>query len=239
MEEENKLCSPYGDDDDNLFLNLQTSIYSNDSLEKVTESNNEEETNTSSATIRPPLEPDKLRMNATPLKADTNEIDKEFDMFTKERIVQKKTDTGFNVKNNLGTVAEEEKQESSTTLAGTAFSAVQFRQPSISQLNSVTVKNDFTKSVDLDQKSQSLNFNEISRKPKALDGESKKYTMPENKPFLRDRSASIGTLSLKTPITQLIGEQNRTMLFQVSLFIFVTSIRKKEIGSIIEIGKIE
>ncbi|CAH2056111.1 unnamed protein product, partial [Iphiclides podalirius] len=40
-------------------------------------------------------------------------------------------------------------------------------------------------------------------------------SMPENKPFLRDRSASIGTLNLKTPLAQLIGEQNRTMLFQV------------------------
>ncbi|CAK1592868.1 unnamed protein product [Parnassius mnemosyne] len=43
----------------------------------------------------------------------------------------------------------------------------------------------------------------------------KKSIMPENKPFLRDRSASIGTLNLKTPLAQLIGEQNRTMLFQV------------------------
>ncbi|CAG4948854.1 unnamed protein product [Parnassius apollo] len=47
-------------------------------------------------------------------------------------------------------------------------------------------------------------------------GESnKKIVMPENKPFLRDRSASIGTLNLKTPLAHLIGEQNRTMLFQV------------------------
>lgn len=43
-----------------------------------------------------------------------------------------------------------------------------------------------------------------------------KTNLPENKQFARDRSASIGTLNLKTPITQLIGDQNRTMLFQVS-----------------------
>lgn len=42
-----------------------------------------------------------------------------------------------------------------------------------------------------------------------------KANLPENKQFARDRSASIGTLNLKTPITQLIGDQNRTMLFQV------------------------
>ncbi|GBP66217.1 TBC1 domain family member 4 [Eumeta japonica] len=68
-----------------------------------------------------------------------------------------------------------------------------------------------------------LNFDEISRKPKILPrsksgldpNEVKKCMMVENKPFLRDRSASIGTLNLKTPIAQVIGEQNRTMLFQV------------------------
>lgn len=44
----------------------------------------------------------------------------------------------------------------------------------------------------------------------------KNKTLPENKYFARDRSASIGTLNLhKTPISQLIGDQNRTMLFQV------------------------
>lgn len=42
-------------------------------------------------------------------------------------------------------------------------------------------------------------------------------SMPENKQFLRDRSASIGTLNLKTPLAHLIGEQNRTMLFQVTV----------------------
>ncbi|XP_048487965.1 TBC1 domain family member 1 isoform X4 [Plutella xylostella] len=68
-----------------------------------------------------------------------------------------------------------------------------------------------------------LNFDEISRKPKMLmrsktgleNADMARNTMPENKPFLRDRSASIGTLNLKTPIAHLIGEQNRTMLFQV------------------------
>lgn len=55
-----------------------------------------------------------------------------------------------------------------------------------------------------------LNFDELRRRP---DDENRR--MPENKPFLRDRSASIGTIALKTPIAQVI-EQNRTMLFQVS-----------------------
>ncbi|KAJ2943322.1 hypothetical protein O0L34_g12128 [Tuta absoluta] len=61
-----------------------------------------------------------------------------------------------------------------------------------------------------------LNFDEIQRKPrtnKLIESDIKK--MPENKPFLRDRSASIGSISNKTPIAHLIGEQNRTMLFQV------------------------
>ncbi|KAI5640083.1 rab-GTPase-TBC domain-containing protein [Phthorimaea operculella] len=61
-----------------------------------------------------------------------------------------------------------------------------------------------------------LNFDEIQRKPrtnKLMENDMKK--MPENKPFMRDRSASIGSISAKTPIAHLIGEQNRTMLFQV------------------------
>lgn len=72
-------------------------------------------------------------------------------------------------------------------------------------------------------KKKEISFEELSRKPNNSDNIRK---MPENKPFLRDRSASIGTISLKTPIAQLIGEQNRTaqligeqnrtMLFQVS-----------------------
>lgn len=62
------------------------------------------------------------------------------------------------------------------------------------------------------EKNKEINFEEIGRRNYG-DGNRR---MPENKPFLRDRSASIGTITLKTPIAQLIGEQNRTMLFQVS-----------------------
>ncbi|XP_023936957.2 TBC1 domain family member 1 isoform X2 [Bicyclus anynana] len=61
----------------------------------------------------------------------------------------------------------------------------------------------------LKSKTAKMNFEEIkSNKEKTL-------VMTENKPFMRDRSASIGTLNLKTPLAHLIGEQNRTMLFQV------------------------
>lgn len=58
-----------------------------------------------------------------------------------------------------------------------------------------------------------LNFQEITRKPVV----SERKNLNDSKPFLRDRSASIGTINQKTPIAQLIGEQNRTMLFQVRL----------------------
>ncbi|KAH9645373.1 hypothetical protein HF086_011137 [Spodoptera exigua] len=69
---------------------------------------------------------------------------------------------------------------------------------------------------DLSQKGREdspapMNFQEISRKPVTVE----RKTLNENKPFLRDRSASIGTINQKTPIAHLIGEQNRTMLFQV------------------------
>lgn len=57
-------------------------------------------------------------------------------------------------------------------------------------------------------------FEEINRKPTNVN-EERSNLVTENKPYLRDRSASIGTLNLKTPLAHLIGEQNRTMLFQV------------------------
>lgn len=81
--------------------------------------------------------------------------------------------------------------------------------------DSVGTKPDFSQKGDLREDSPApMNFKEISRKPVTIE----RKTLNENKPFLRDRSASIGTINQKTPITQLIGEQNRTMLFQVSFF---------------------
>lgn len=81
--------------------------------------------------------------------------------------------------------------------------------------DSVGTKPDFSQKGDLREDSPApMNFKEISRKPVTIE----RKTLNENKPFLRDRSASIGTINQKTPITQLIGEQNRTMLFQVKLF---------------------
>lgn len=81
--------------------------------------------------------------------------------------------------------------------------------------------------VKIQDSPKKINFEEIARKPKTgFEGE-KKSPMPENKPFLRDRSASIGTI--KTPIAQLIGEQNRTMLFQVRLYPDVDTGKKKRV----------
>lgn len=63
--------------------------------------------------------------------------------------------------------------------------------------------------------SNEYNFDEIQRRPKVDTERDEAKKMPENKQFLRDRSASIGTIATKTPISQITGEQNRTMLFQV------------------------
>lgn len=71
--------------------------------------------------------------------------------------------------------------------------------------NMSSLKNDHTKFKTKDTK---VTFEERIN-------EDKKLGLTENRPVLRDRSASIGALNLKTPIAQLIGEQNRTMLFQV------------------------
>lgn len=72
-----------------------------------------------------------------------------------------------------------------------------------------------------DSPAPNLGFPELTPKPKVLLRSKSgfegldKNCMPENKPFLRDRSASIGSLNLNIPVTLALGEQNRTMLFQV------------------------
>lgn len=93
-------------------------------------------------------------------------------------------------------------------------------------INNTVVKEDTAKHVpeivsplksnhtEFKTKDTKLNFEEISKNSNERSGD-KKLGFTDNKPVLRDRSASIGTLNLKTPIAHLIGEQNRTMLFQV------------------------
>ncbi|XP_022824144.1 TBC1 domain family member 1 isoform X1 [Spodoptera litura] len=173
-----------------------------------------------------PLEPDKAWASAETLNAkqDPKKIDEEFDMFTKERIennTRKPTplELMLNVpKNNLDTVKEEDKSDIFSVISETASSITQFCEKSkledskmdAKSPDSVAVKPDFSQK-GRDDSPAPMNFQEISRKPVTIE----RKTLNENKPFLRDRSASIGTINQKTPITQLIGEQNRTMLFQV------------------------
>lgn len=174
-------------------------------------------------------------------KTENNEIDKEFEMFTKERAEIKNplplepTVLVINMsKNNLGTVTEDEEkhEESKDKTEDTKEIDIQDKNPfkiptdkekNIDPLLNISSNaknngNEEPKSLDTIKKSadkpKNLDFNEITRKPNDND---KKET---DKPFLRDRSASIGTLSLKTPLAHLIGEQNRTMLFQVCISIF-------------------
>ncbi|CAG9794541.1 unnamed protein product [Diatraea saccharalis] len=226
-----------------LLSSTGTSVYSNDSTENVNDSQNEVDRKSNPTPNKTPLEPDKLigaNDAVTKSKTETNEIEKEFDMFSKERIEKiniKKVSheaLAFTVpKNNLGTVEEdEEKHDVDSVITESASSITQFSQNAIKKdkNESNDVLNEESKNLDkeiLDKSNNNnakegslINFDEIARKPKISDvtsegGDFRKHTMPENKPFLRDRSASIGTLNLKTPITQLIGEQNRTMLFQV------------------------
>ncbi|XP_063836449.1 TBC1 domain family member 1 [Ostrinia nubilalis] len=227
-----------------LLSSTGTSIYSNDSTENISEPKNE--TTTKKINITPsttPLEPDKSWKSVEIIpKTKTEEIDKEFDMFTKERVEIKKNHQETIVinipKNNLGTVNEdEEKNDINSVISETASSITQFCQTVIKNVEEADrnekENNSFakeakessqTKSVDDkttdNNQSPTLNFKEISRKPKTVNdfkesSDFKRGGLPENKPFLRDRAASIGTLNLKTPIAHLIGEQNRTMLFQV------------------------
>lgn len=75
--------------------------------------------------------------------------------------------------------------------------------------------NPFTKAEAILKPSNKVQFEEVLRSRSGSRDSEKRVDFPDNKPFLRDRSASIGTINNKTPIAQLIGEQNRTMLFQV------------------------
>ncbi|XP_053622071.1 TBC1 domain family member 1 isoform X2 [Plodia interpunctella] len=219
-----------------LLSSTGTSVYSTESSENLTDSK-PDKLNLKQSLIpsTTPLEPDK----ATPWKStealakkpkpETNEIDKEFDMFTKERVeIKKQTE---HTKNNLGTVNEDdEKHDIHTIISETATSISEYCKNTIEDANKIA--NDVTikpkplnlnledvSNDDVDSQKEKVDspekikFNEIAR-PK-IEEFSNRSSMPENKPFLRDRSASIGTLNSKTPITQLIGEQNRTMLFQV------------------------
>ncbi|XP_041971029.1 TBC1 domain family member 4 isoform X2 [Aricia agestis] len=184
-----------------------------------------------------PLEPDKnvaWRSAENLHKVESTEVDKAFDVFTKERIKKPIVESNSHkkdvIKNNLGTVDEEkhddiyigdlpplhisepiddplpklnDKENNKVTLNGN-LNGNHKVQAHTDPLLSIPV------AVSETEDSKKVNFTEISRKPTSNMDSKKQGT-----PFLRDRSASIGTLNLKTPLAHLIGEQNRTMLFQV------------------------
>ncbi|XP_026734392.1 TBC1 domain family member 4 isoform X2 [Trichoplusia ni] len=216
-----------------LLSSTGTSIYSNDSKENLEQEgtpphelfNNSKKILTPSTT---PLEPDKAWASAETLnqKPDPKKIDEEFDMFTKERVetsqkpesLRKPTPIPLepnvlvlNVpKNNLDTVREEDKNELTSVISETASSITEFCQKSVEK-SKLEPQDPFLDNKIRKDSPAPMNFQEINRKPTVVE----RKTLTENKPFLRDRSASIGTINQKTPIAQLIGEQNRTMLFQV------------------------
>lgn len=143
-------------------------------------------------------------------------------------------------KNNLGTVTENEERHDDITESPNINQTIN----STDHKDLTNVNNNHGKEIDVNKKSvvdpllhvpvevksniktlevklnetkvenENKTFDEINRKPTNVN-EEKSNLLTENKPYLRDRSASIGTLNLKTPLAHLIGEQNRTMLFQV------------------------
>ncbi|XP_013146593.1 PREDICTED: uncharacterized protein LOC106109582 [Papilio polytes] len=272
-----------------LISSTGTSLYSNSSenLKEDTKSDvvgeNVHNRNSNLITSTTPLEPDKNHVwksvenlqqtkNHQLVKSESNEIDKEFDNFSKER-VEKNTPTRrtsqtpleptvlvLNVPTNLGTVTEDEEktEEIQSVISETASSITQFCQTNFINSNTDTTDNvkdtnpfhkkiseetDDTKNKDVNDPLLNMPINSTTEKKTDLATKSKENipdtptsddskthkslelklsrnndkigSMPENKQFLRDRSASIGTLNLKTPLAHLIGEQNRTMLFQV------------------------
>ncbi|XP_050685716.1 TBC1 domain family member 1 isoform X2 [Leptidea sinapis] len=223
-----------------LLSSTGTSISSNsiDSLKESTKSHENFQKSLIPSTT--PLEPDKTTAwkSVEALHKNSTQVDKEFDEFTKERVVK----NDFVTKNNLCTLKEVEERNDlegskvkldPLNVLGSDDSKIEdefklleknkklnelkitedesvdkisSKQPDLNQI-------DETKSVDSEESNEQTDdivFNELHRI-----NNGRKQNLPENKPFLRDRSASIGTLNLKTPLAQLIGEQNRTMLFQV------------------------
>ncbi|XP_048004041.1 TBC1 domain family member 4 isoform X2 [Leguminivora glycinivorella] len=227
-----------------LLSSNGTSIYS-DSTENLNEKKTEStDKKTSVSLSNTPLEPDKsLSWKSNEnlpdiVKTDNTDLDQEFEKFTKERVNGRKADIVLNVP-NLGTVAEDEEkhEEIRSIISETASSITQFCQTNFlkeedrklvntSSINPIDVKTNQRNKLDLklnlvekgvvikkSDSSTNITFEETKSGRKNEEGSNS--GMPENKSFLRDRSASIGTISLKTPIAQVIGEQNRTMLFQV------------------------
>lgn len=149
------------------------------------------------------------------IKNNNNLLPKSFKPEYNELFIREDTDIEPTIKNT-------DRQEEMDRIQNNKISTLQTDyKKEISQHNKVnnvtkieTPTNEITKynDVKIQESPKKINFEEIVRKPKLGENEKKSF-MPENKPFLRDRSASIGTI--KTPITQLIGDQNRTMLFQV------------------------
>lgn len=263
----------------------------NENLTKdETQKNNKKSENTVLTPSTTPLEPDKsLSQSVTNISKkndiktrnvnkidEKEEIDDEFDMFTKERVVKNNNQAIkrtvplepnvliLNVQNtknnkiNLHTVTEdEENYHSESNINNTNKTTNDNDLKKLSNKDTNPFKDSFdensngsdknadeevfktelfiresNESIERNSRNGSpapINFDEINRKPKMLQRnktgldniQGLKSTVPENKPFLRDRSASIGTLNLKTPIAQLIGEQNRTMLFQVCMFVLI------------------
>ncbi|XP_063372284.1 TBC1 domain family member 1 isoform X1 [Cydia amplana] len=217
---------------------------SNENLtnDKKTES---PDTKTNVSVSNTPLEPDKSvswksHENLPDIvKTDNADLDQEFENFTKERVNGRKADIVLNVP-NLGTVAEDEEkhEEIRSILSETASSITQFCQTNFltdrnedtkvtsenvnpfdvkaNQRNKLDLKLNLVDKAEVQKSDSSTNITFEESKSGGKNEEARNNSgMPENKSFLRDRSASIGTISLKTPIAQVIGEQNRTMLFQV------------------------
>ncbi|XP_068622154.1 TBC1 domain family member 1 [Battus philenor] len=261
-----------------LLSSTGTSLYSTNSSENLkddakTDSINENlHKNGNLITSTTPLEPDKgpawksvenlqTKKDNHLVKSDSNEIDKEFDVFSKERVEKipqirkpnQPVEQSVLILNvpNLGTVKEDEEktEEMQSIISETASSITQFCQTNFihSETNNsndgvsentnpfhkdvknvdpkdpllnVPTKPENEAKIEKDVKVNTVNTQTVkTQKTMELqlnrNIEQKGNSMPENKPFLRDRSASIGTLNMKTPLANLIGEQNRTMLFQV------------------------
>ncbi|CAG4967815.1 unnamed protein product [Colias eurytheme] len=203
-----------------LLSSTGTSLSSNsiESLNNTSASNENFQTSLIPSTT--PLEPDKSYpwKSAESLNKPEILVDKEFDEFTKER-VERKQELTKNGKTNLGTVKEDEEKHDENPFREIKIVKTVTLDPlhiSEADIKSEELKND-DKEVKIEKDElkditegaeKAMNFNELRR-------HDRKGDLPENVLFLRDRSASIGTLNLKTPLAHLFGEQNRTMLFQV------------------------
>lgn len=203
--------------DDILFIFFQTSVYSNDSSENIEETKDNFPTKKLTfITSTTPLEPEK---NVTwksiedlkEKKVKPKDIDKEFDMFSKERICTKKNPVPLepNIvvllpksnleckERNLDTLNEDEEkhEEIQSILSETASSITEFCQTNFLKTELCIREENLCQ--DISDIKDTLNIKETSSIKESLN--SKELCIKENNLSIKENTSSIQNNNFKPP----------------------------------------